>query len=146
MKYITKFENHAAYSAAESSLVEPNVSYCVNENEVHYKPIMPTPTRTPAVEIFADEACTMKPTGEVSKVYAKINRDFPFDAEKRWSDYLLVGTPTTQAPSDPFMIYWYLELGSVNLQSISEGDVEELTYGGGPSIDVTGWETQFYDE
>ena len=42
MKYITKFENHSAYSAAESSLVEPNVSYCVNENEVHYKPIVST--------------------------------------------------------------------------------------------------------
>ena len=41
MKYITKFTDHAAYTAAESSLVEPNVSYCVNENEVHYKPIVP---------------------------------------------------------------------------------------------------------
>ena len=38
MKYITKFTDHAAYTAAESSLVEPNVSYCVNENEVHYNP------------------------------------------------------------------------------------------------------------
>ena len=43
MKYITKFTDHAAYSAAESSLVEPNVSYCANENEVHYKPIPSTP-------------------------------------------------------------------------------------------------------
>ena len=36
--YLTKFENNAAYSAAESSLILPNVSYCVSENEVHYKP------------------------------------------------------------------------------------------------------------
>ena len=42
MKYITKFADHAAYSAAESSLVEPNVSYCVSENEVHYKPLIVT--------------------------------------------------------------------------------------------------------
>ena len=46
MKYITKFTDHTAYTAAESSLVEPNVSYCVNENEVHYKPIEP-PTPNP---------------------------------------------------------------------------------------------------
>jgi hypothetical protein len=38
MKYIRKFENHAAYEAAESGLILPNVSLCVSENEVHYKP------------------------------------------------------------------------------------------------------------
>lgn len=38
MKYIRKFENHAAYTAAESELILPNVSLCVSENEVHYKP------------------------------------------------------------------------------------------------------------
>ena len=40
MKYIKKFENHAAYEAAESSLILPNVSLCVNEDEVHYNPIV----------------------------------------------------------------------------------------------------------
>jgi hypothetical protein len=38
MKYIKKFENHAAYTAAESWLILPNVSLCVSENEVHYNP------------------------------------------------------------------------------------------------------------
>ena len=38
MKYLKKFENHAAYEAAESGLILPNVSLCVSENEVHYKP------------------------------------------------------------------------------------------------------------
>lgn len=40
MKYIREFENHAAYEAAESGLILPNVSLCVNENEVHYNPIV----------------------------------------------------------------------------------------------------------
>ena len=38
MKYLKKFENHAAYAAAESGLILPNVSLCVSENEVHYNP------------------------------------------------------------------------------------------------------------
>ena len=38
MKYLKKFENHTAYTAAESSLILPNVSLCVQENEVHYNP------------------------------------------------------------------------------------------------------------
>ena len=36
-KYLTKFANHAAYEAAESGLILPNVSLCVQQNEVHYK-------------------------------------------------------------------------------------------------------------
>lgn len=39
--YLKKFDNHAAYEAAKSSLILPNVSLCVNENEVHYKPFDP---------------------------------------------------------------------------------------------------------
>ena len=58
MKYITKFTDHAAYSAAESSLVEPNVSYCVNENEVHYKPI-PSAPQHDYVEIGGIKWATM---------------------------------------------------------------------------------------
>lgn len=38
MKYLKKFENHSAYAAAESGLILPNVSLCVQENEVHYNP------------------------------------------------------------------------------------------------------------
>ena len=38
--HLKQFANHAAYQAAESSLDRPNVSYCVNENEVHYNPIV----------------------------------------------------------------------------------------------------------
>ena len=38
MKYLREFENHAAYTAAESGLILPNVSLCVSENEVHYNP------------------------------------------------------------------------------------------------------------
>ena len=37
-KYLTKFTNHSAYSAAESGLDKPNVSLCVQENDVHYNP------------------------------------------------------------------------------------------------------------
>lgn len=54
MIYLRKFDNHAAYEAAESSLILPNVSLCVQENEVHYKPLTPpTPTaETRVVAIF----------------------------------------------------------------------------------------------
>ena len=36
-KYLTEFINHTAYEAVESGLTLPNVSYCVEENDVYYK-------------------------------------------------------------------------------------------------------------
>ena len=43
MKYIKKFENHDSYELFITSgdYPKPNVSYCVQENEVHYNPILP---------------------------------------------------------------------------------------------------------
>ena len=40
-KYLKKFENHSAYEAAESGLILPNVSLCVQEHDVHYNPYVP---------------------------------------------------------------------------------------------------------
>ena len=33
MKYLTRFQNHSEY---EQPSVEPNVSFCYDEDEVHY--------------------------------------------------------------------------------------------------------------
>ena len=38
MKYLKKFENYASYEEAKPNLILPNVSLCVQENEVYYKP------------------------------------------------------------------------------------------------------------
>ena len=37
-KFLKKFSNHAEYESMESSLVLPNVSLCLQEGDVHYKP------------------------------------------------------------------------------------------------------------
>lgn len=61
MKYLKLFENDAAYTAAESGLILPNVSVCVSENHVHYNPSSPTPP-TPShdyVEIGGIKWATM---------------------------------------------------------------------------------------
>lgn len=39
MKYLKLFATHSDYNAAKSSLDKPNVSHCIQENEVHYNPI-----------------------------------------------------------------------------------------------------------
>ena len=41
MKYIRLFEQHSEYAAAESGLTLPNVSHCIQENDVHYNAYIP---------------------------------------------------------------------------------------------------------
>ena len=45
MKYLKKFKTHIDYAAYinGSDKVLPNISYCENENEIHYNPYVPTP-------------------------------------------------------------------------------------------------------
>lgn len=38
MKYLKLFTSHSDYNTAKSSLDKPNVSHCIEENEVHYNP------------------------------------------------------------------------------------------------------------
>ena len=48
--YLRKFETQAAYEAAETSLILPNVSLTVDNNTVHYNPSSPVPP-TPTLPI-----------------------------------------------------------------------------------------------
>lgn len=43
MKYLTKFQNHTNYETfiASSDYITPNVSLCVQQNELHYNPNIP---------------------------------------------------------------------------------------------------------
>ncbi len=42
MKYLKLFTTHSDYDTVKSSLDKPNVSHCINENEVHYNPWVET--------------------------------------------------------------------------------------------------------
>ena len=60
-KYLKKFETQAAYEAAQSGLILPNVSLTVDSNTVHYNPSSPVPP-TPShdyVEIGGIKWATM---------------------------------------------------------------------------------------
>jgi hypothetical protein len=40
MKYLKLFASHSDYNTAKNNLDRPNVSHCINENEVHYNPLV----------------------------------------------------------------------------------------------------------
>ncbi len=40
MKYLKKFDTHTEYDEVRQNLILPNVSLCVQENEVHYSPFV----------------------------------------------------------------------------------------------------------
>lgn len=59
MKYLKKFETQAAYEAAQSGLILPNVSLTVDNNTVHYNPSTPPTPSHDYVEIGGIKWATM---------------------------------------------------------------------------------------
>ena len=65
--YLREFTNHAAYEAAESSLMLPNVSLCAQENEVHYNPSEPEPPSDPRLVVVYNVTDTTNETNILSE-------------------------------------------------------------------------------
>lgn len=92
----------------------------------------PTPPEVPAVEIWQDYQCTVRPSlgVEYANLYIKFNRVFDFGDSKVWDEpgqqKLEVAIPT----SGPYEIYyctdWYVKLQEDDIP-IQAGDVFELT-------------------
>lgn len=59
MIYLRKFDNHAAYEAAKSSLILPNVSLITENNKVEYNPLTPPAPSHDYVEIGGIKWATM---------------------------------------------------------------------------------------
>ena len=58
-KFLKKFASHSDYTAAESGLILPNVSLCVQQNEVHYNPYVDPYGGHDYVEIGGKKWATM---------------------------------------------------------------------------------------
>lgn len=75
----------------------------------------PTPPTTAAVQIYADNECTTRPSAGVQYqfLYAKFNRGFGLNDAKTWGSeldqwgILVIETPTTQYPQDNYSLDLY---------------------------------------
>lgn len=59
MKYLRLFNEHSGYTEAMQTLEAPNVSHCVGENHVHYKPELPSvlPGNEEAWALYSSLVC-----------------------------------------------------------------------------------------
>ena len=87
MKYLKKFNNHTDYTEYMSdNPLLPNVSYCVQQDEVHFTPEPPAPPHDYADDYFTVEAVTagtLKMTFSVST--GEDNTYYSFDDGATWS-------------------------------------------------------------
>jgi hypothetical protein len=144
MKYLKKFENHAAYAAAESGLILPNVSLCVQENEVHYNPIVPPQPIAPVgrVQVFANPQCTEYADGQSDTVYVRLNQDFGIDDGITWGtgpndaeNFLFIATAITEEPDVPYQINLWIDWNSINYyEPFTSGQIVECTAPNGARI------------
>ena len=83
-----------------------HIQYC-NGDDTTTTPSVPG---WPIVEIWADEQCTVRPSGVISEVYAKVKQTFGMNGERTWGQDqdLRIFTPTTADPNGDYAIIWYI--------------------------------------
>lgn len=148
MKYLREFVNHSAYEAAKDSLALPNVSFCVQEEEVHYAPESDYSTKY--LTFKATESGTFKFSG----VTGNDSIDYSLDNGSTWvtlaSD---TDSPTVNAGD---IIMWKGELTAANNgygcgrfystgEFEVEGNIMSLIFGDDfiGQNDLTGYDTEF---
>lgn len=75
MKYLKLFNQHTDYETFKASqdYIEPNVSYCINEDEVHYNPVV-TSTEEVATDLrYAFENNYNEPSNTITFTNAEKN-------------------------------------------------------------------------
>ena len=153
-KYIKVFENHSDYTDFKQSqdYIEPNVSVCTAEDEVHYNPLVPPQPIAPVgkVQVFANPECTAYADGQSDTVYVRVNQDFGIDDGITWGtgpndaeNYLCIATASTEYPNDPYQINLWIDWNSINYyEPFTSGQIVECTcpYGEG---DQGNWKVIF---
>lgn len=120
-----------------------HVQYC-NADNLTTTPSVPG---WPIVEIWADEQCTVRPSGVISTVFAKIKGPFGFNDAKEWrignETQLAINTPTTENPDDGYSIDWYTDFHADFENEIGIG-VYQLSAVAGLQINVDGFVNNFF--
>lgn len=129
-KYLKKFDTHAEYEEARQNLILPNVSYCEDNNEVHYNPIVP-PSRV--IKCTIDVETTSNPTVLFSDWYgtawnnvesALITRPNGTTIELTYND--LVQYDPYEG-TDPYMCYQFDTIGIHTIEYTLNPNVTSLT-------------------
>jgi len=92
MKYIKKFEQHSDYEAFMGGVeyVTPNVSYCVNEDEVHYNPIE---SYDPILKFTAEQANSTIQLNRIGTETTFANSVFQYSINNgEWHDVVFSST------------------------------------------------------
>ena len=125
MKYLKLFTSHSDYNTAKDNLDKPNVSHCIQENEVHYNPI-PHDYSKDYLTFVAREDGTFKFTNN--------GMSYSLDNGETWSELAdNTATPTVTAGNK---IMWkrlvsYGGSGNFNATGNFEvqGNIMSLVYG-----------------
>jgi len=104
-----------------------------------------TPTATPVIEVFADEACTNKPVAGQSytKLYVKTNRSFGFGDSKTWP-LMNVSCPSSEYPTDPYAITAFDAFDSADYNEPIGIGVTTVQANSAVEFSNT-WVTEFFD-
>lgn len=89
-QYLKQFTNHSQYeSYIATDYAKPNVSYCVQQNEVHYNPIVPFEEQYLTFDILTDGTVQWYPVyPNVNTIYASLDNGNTWQALTQENDTL----------------------------------------------------------
>ena len=145
-EFIKKFNNHNAYTAftQTADFVKPNVSLCVNENEVHYSPFIETrvictynvtTTEEPTLLLYGDDGDCSRPDVDIYEIFSGMEVD---GVEQELDQYYQFNT------TGEHIVKYTLNDDIIDLSGIFY-IVQDLTSIIIPSSIVTIGESVFYD-
>ena len=92
MDYLKKFKNHSEYEAIKNSLLNPNVSYCANQADVHYK-----------VKDYRDEYLTFEALESGTFSFSLNSIQYSVDSGETWATLTTGNSTPTVAAGDTIM-------------------------------------------
>lgn len=92
MDYLKKFKNHSEYEAIKNSLLNPNVSYCANQADVHYK-----------VKDYRDEYLTFEALEDGTFSFSLNSIQYSVDSGETWATLTTGNSTPTVAAGETIM-------------------------------------------
>ena len=137
MKFIRLFNQHSDYETFinGSGKVLPNISYCKDQNDLHFNPYTPPQPIAPVgkVQVFANPQCTAYADGQSREVWVRLNQAFGYDDATFWEiisdeSRLAIYTPSIENPTDKYEIALWIDYWSNDRDNTLPFESGEIVY------------------
>ena len=141
MKFVRLFNQHTDYETYinGSGKVLPNISYCKDQNDLHFNPYtLPQPIAPVGkVQVFANPQCTEYADGQSREVWVRLNQAFGYEEGVEWGNMgesahscvIITPFPPDETPtSGPYSIILWTDYSAQDRDDTIPFESGEIVY------------------